>query len=365
MNSTLKKILRPPYRFIKKCIRYLYIRKQTARLSQISRGGKQYKIFYLGIVEHSNLGDLAQYYCIKRWIRSNYPDIDVIEFETSTVVDDRFGFIDKLRKVLMDDDIIFFQSGYTTQDLGGNHDLMHRIIIDNFPQTQIVMMPQTIFFQSHERRQLTAESYNQAKHLLFLARDRISYEEALRMFPDITVKLFPDIVTTLIGHYYYDYQRDGILFCCRNDSEKFYSDGQIIDLRKQLDKLMPTDMTDTSLPVKHKTICRDLQHYIEAEIERYAHYKLIITDRYHGTIFSLIANTPVIVIKTTDHKVTTGVEWFRGIYDDNVFLAESLEQVYDLAKSILSKEYSYRLKPFYEEKYYNKLKSLVNGTNDQ
>ncbi len=60
--------------------------------------------------------------------------------------------------------------------------------------------------------------------------------------------------------------------------------------------------------------------------------KLIITDRYHGTILSLVAGTPVIVIKTTDHKVTTGAEWFRGVYDDYVYLAESLQQAYDIAK---------------------------------
>lgn len=51
-----------------------------------------------------------------------------------------------------------------------------------------------------------------------------------------------------------------------------------------------------------------------------SHYKVVITDRYHGTIFSLIANTPVIIIKSTDHKVTTGADWFKGIYDDYVYV---------------------------------------------
>ena len=69
------------------------------------------------------------------------------------------------------------------------------------------------------------------------------------------------------------------------------------------------------------------QKHIINEIERYSHYKLIVTDRYHGTIFSLVAGTPVIIIKTTDHKVITGAEWFKGLYDKYVYVANTLDDV--------------------------------------
>ncbi len=359
MNKTLKSILRPPYRFVERTIQLWHIKNETDRLLHIPNGTSQPKIFYFGITEHSNLGDLAQYYCIRKWINENYPFIDVYEFESTTVVDTHFKFLDRLSKILNPDDIIIFQSGYTTQDIGGNHELMHRIIIDRFPNAKIVMMPQTIFFKSEERKQLTSKCYNQDKNLLFLARDRISYEMACAMFPDITVKQYPDIVTSLIGYYSYNYERNKVLFCCRDDSEKYYSDEEINRLRQKVDRLLPTDIKDTTIQVDYKKIRNNLEHYIENEIKLFAHYKLIITDRYHGTILSLVSNTPVIVIKTNDHKVTTGVEWFHGVYNDYVFLAESLEHAYKLAETILNNEYIYHLEPYFDREYYNKLKDII------
>lgn len=361
-NPFLIILLRPPYRIVKNVLneiyRYVYLKADTNRLKCISRDIKHQKIFYFGITEHSNLGDLAQLYCIRKWINDNFQNIEVYEFEATTVVDTRFNFCDKLYNILNTHDIIIFQSGYCTQDLGGNHELMHRIIIDRFPNAKILMMPQTVYFNSEENKLITSKSYNQNQNMLFLARDRISCEFANNIFPDITVKLFPDIVTSLIGHYRYNYDRDKVLFCCRNDLEKYYSDEEIDFLRKRIEHLIPTDITDTTIPVNFKKIRNNLKFYIESEIQLFAKYKLIITDRYHGTIFSLVANTPVIVIKTNDHKVTTGVEWFHGVYDEYVYLADSLENAFELAKMILNKDFNKFLEPYFDNEYYKNLKNI-------
>lgn len=366
MKKTLKLILRPPYRLvtlplrlIRSIVKSRHIKKETDRLLHIPNNSNEIKIFYFGITEHSNLGDLAQYYCIKRWIRENYPDVKCYEFESTTVVDERFNFLDRMGEILNPNDFIVFQSGYTTHDGGGNHELMHRLVIDRFPDARILMMPQTVFFKSEERKKITSKSYNQDKNLLFLARDRVSYESACSMFPDVEVRQYPDIVTSLIGHYTHNYDRDKVLFCCRNDREKYYSDKEIDRLRQKVSRLIPTDSKDTTIRVDNKKIRNNLKHYIENEISLYAHYRFLITDRYHGTIFSLVANTPVIVIKTIDHKVTTGVEWFEGIYDNYVFLAESLDHAYHLAEKILRSNYTYQLEPYFDREYYKKLKKIV------
>lgn len=358
MNNAIKKILRPFYRKYLTIKRDEHIYTDTQRLCGIVRNSRR-KVFYLGIPEHSNLGDMAQCFCIRRWIAENFNDMQVYEFAVDTVVDERYGFLDKLAKCLLSEDIIIFQSGYTTQDLGGEHELMHRIIINRFPNAYIIMMPQTIFFKSQERRELTAKSYNQAKNMLFLARDIVSYGMAQEMFPDIMVHQFPDIVTSLIGTYNFSHKRSGILFCCRDDGEKFYSDQEITSLRKRLESLQKTEYTDTTIDVHFKKIQKDIKRYLELEFEHYSHYKLIITDRYHGTIFSLITNTPVIVLKTNDHKVTTGVEWFDGIYDGYIYLADSLEDAYSLAEQVLLREFEYSLEPYFKKEYYDQLRELA------
>lgn len=83
-----------------------------------------------------------------------------------------------------------------------------------------------------------------------------------------------------------------------------------------------------------------------------------ITDRYHGTIFSLCAGTPVVIIKTTDHKVTTGADWFNGIYDDYVYVAKDLENAIRISQKILKSNLAHTFRPYFKTEYYDKLKSL-------
>lgn len=101
-----------------------------------------------------------------------------------------------------------------------------------------------------------------------------------------------------------------------------------------------------------------MRSFIEQEIESYSHFQVTITDRYHGTIFSLCAGTPVIIIKTTDHKVTTGADWFKGIYDDYVYVAEDLDDACRLFYIVINKKMTNRLSPYFKVNYYDKLKNM-------
>ena len=355
----LNRLLVTTYRKVKSVLRtpkQIRLFVKTKRILQ--KKDERRKIYYIGIPAHNNLGDLAQGICIRRWIKKHYSDRQIIEIETNALVNTRFSALKHLKKAFdIQNDFVLFQSGYTTTDLGGYADEMHCAVINALPGARILMMPQTIFFEQEERRQNTSRVYNGA-NMLFLARDRVSYGMAQDMFSNLKLGLFPDVVTTLIGQFEYDAAREGILFCCRDDSEKFYSDAEIAHLMKQCSAFDRVQKTDTTKKVRASKIVNNATSFIFNEIESYAKYRLIITDRYHGTIFSLIAGTPVIIIKTTDHKVTTGAEWFNGIYDEHVFLAESLEDAYMLAEKILQNEPGHKLTPCFEREYYDKLPCL-------
>lgn len=337
-----------------------YRKSEIARLNKLSDTTKS-RVFYLGITEQPNLGDMGQHYCIKKWIKENYSDSELVMFESSVITDVRFtnAFIQGFRRVLKDNDVIVFQSGYCTQDLGGDHTLMHKLICENFPNARILMMPQTVYFKDEHNRKECARNHNVAVNMLFLARDKNSYEQAKQMFPDIRVEVYPDIVTTLIGTLTFNHKRDGICLCTRNDGEKLYSYEEIDSLKDTFAKEgIPIINKDTQGRASYKTIRENLQKFIEEEIESYSHFKVTITDRYHGTIFSLCAGTPVIILKTTDHKVTTGADWFKGVYDDYVYVAEDLEDAYKIAHTVIAKNLSYKLCPYFKTEYYDKLLSL-------
>lgn len=321
----------------------------------------QKTIFYFGVPEHSNLGDMAQYFCIKTYIGKYFPDYQIQEVFTRNYLDNTFGLRDYLKTRISKDDLIFCQSGYCTQDIGGREDLMHQAVILDYPENRIVILPQTVFFQNEKRREQASKIYSSHKNLLFLARDQVSFELAESMFSGIQIGLYPDIVTTLIGHYEYHNERKGVLFCIRNDSEKYYSDSQIQELMQFFEKKMPVDRLDTTIRKEPSDIRRDIQKIVENYFERFSRYKLVITDRYHGTIFSLIANTPVIVIQTKDHKVKTGIDWFKGYYDEQVFFAETLEQAKAIGEKVLQRHSYSKNEALFENKYYSSLRSLIEG----
>lgn len=325
---------------------------------QQERANKK-RIYYLGIPAHTNLGDLAQGMCIRTWLHKHYSDRQIIEIETNALVNTHKSALKLLKKDYKTGDIIVFQSGYTTTDLGGYADEMHRAVMNILPEARMLMMPQTIFFKSKENERRTSECYNRMKHMLFLARDEVSYDMAKEMFKDLPVMLFPDIVTTLIGTKHFLHERKGILLCCRDDSEKLYSDNDIAGLVRRLESIDSVSKTDTTKRGRRIDIVSNAEKYIMNEIDNYSRYRCIVTDRYHGTIFSLIASTPVIVIKSTDHKVTTGVNWFKGVYDSHVFKAENLEHAYELVKMVYESDIPEITHPYFEENYYDKLPEIL------
>lgn len=315
-------------------------------------------VFFCGIPTHNNMGDQAQKFCIEKWISENYADYKVIMLTT-------WPFFDKdFRKMLEEkrskDSVFVIQSGYCTTSTHIDH-YMHKYIVKTF-DNPIIIMPQTILYNRKSDIRRTNSIYSKNKKLVFLARDRKSYHDAKRYFPKTKVLLCPDIVTTLIGddRFQHNEDRNGVLLCVRNDSEKKYSDNAIEKLKAKFEKMgVKCEISDTNALLSPDGEVHTFSEELENMILFFGKHRVIITDRYHGTIFSMISNTPVIVLSTLDHKVKTGTQWFENIYDGSYFNADSIEEAYKMAKDILSKEYKIKNKSYFKEEYYDKLKSRI------
>lgn len=72
-----------------------------------------------------------------------------------------------------------------------------------------------------------------------------------------------------------------------------------------------------------------------------SHYRLVITDRYHGAIFSQIVSTPTIVLSSADHKLSSGVKWFpKEQFTNYIAYANDLDEAYQLAICFCGREKS-------------------------
>lgn len=322
-----------------------------ARLFAFARTHKC--IFVFGSPSHSNLGDNAQTLCIAELLEKEFPNYDVRFFTDGYVASTNYKLIPFLSQICRKDAMVMLHSGYHMTDLYMRQELLNRFVVKSFHDRPILAFPQTIFYQKEEELKKAEEIYNSHPNLIVMCRDEVSYSFARHHFSKCKLLLMPDIVTSMIGKYDFCKKRDGILLCKRNDKESRFSREEIHDFVIRLGKYEKVDVTDTTVSDSWKTINRDLKKYLENVWSEYAKYKVVITDRYHGTIFSLIANTPVIVIPSTDHKLSSGVKWFPDSFRDYVCFAPTFDDVERKVRRICqASNLSHRLPPYFSEKYY-------------
>ncbi|OQA66003.1 MAG: General stress protein 30 [Firmicutes bacterium ADurb.Bin262] len=340
--------------------RLKFKKAMRGRIREIKKAPR--KILLCGVPNHTNLGDQAQVFCELKWFRQNYPGHEVFCFCSADLMKYHGALIKMLKKSLKKADLVFMQSGYNTTDIYLSEEQMHRAAVVNFKKNKIVFMPQTVFFHDEREQDISARTYAKHKHIIFLARDSLSCDKAKAMFPQHRVELYPDIVTTLIGGMQFDAERSGILLCVRNDKESIFDQQQIKGMMSRLEKYGDVDLTDTSADVPVDELAENREKYILSAVRRFARYQVTVTDRYHGLIFSLVAGTPVVVLPTSDHKLSSGVDWFSGISEFKPYVryCGDIEEVGQLVGDVLKADLDHQL-PDTFNRYYGKLKPLVEG----
>lgn len=321
------------------------------------------KIILFSIPTHPNLGDQAQLMCTEKWIAENYKGYKFFSLSHICVPfqnDVRTLFINYsfwcyivLKITVRKNDVFVGHSGYFFVDHHGGW-YTYDFIVKNWGN-KFIILPQTINFYTPYVRRVVSKSFGNKDNLTILCRDKVSYENGKELFGTTKLLLYPDIVTSLIGTNSFSNDREGVLFCMRDDLEAFYKPNLIDELMKKFGNIRK-ERIDTTLKVSKREIKLHRDRLILSMIEKISTYKVVITDRYHGTIFSAIANTPVIVLNSADHKLSSGVSWFpREVYGTNVQFAESLDMAFSLAQDRLNSNEVLINPPSFKENYWDVL----------
>lgn len=336
----------------------------TKLVLKLSVFRKSKMAFIFGSPYHPNMGDQAQTYCLCYWLKNNYPSFEQIIFRypsSSTKI------LKIVRFFIRKNDMIICHSGYHLTNLYPEQKV-YFYLIKHFKDHKIVIFPQTINYTTAEALYEAQQVLNSHPNLTILCRDEKSYAFAQQYFTMPKLMLYPDIVTSLIGTRKFTNKRSGILFCMRDDIEAFYKPSQINELKTRF-KGVYINQTDTTIHnISIQEIYNDRGKILSEIFEEYSKYEVVITDRYHGTIFSLIAATPVVVIGSTDHKLSSGVKWFpRNIFGDYITFANDLDEAYSKAIQMLqnSKKISHELPPYFKENYYDILKKRLESNSNK
>jgi len=229
-----------------------------------------------------------------------------------------------------------------------NDEILVRNILKENPDSQIIFMPNTIFFDDTEQgKKEFIESkrvYKSHNHVKFYAREKESYELLKGM--GVSVGLAPDMVMSLKEDS--DVKlRSGCLLMLRSDCEKTRTEEIDIQINEFVCNMFGDNIKRIDTVVPYGIPIRKRDDELMKLYEQLHNTELVITDRLHGMILSLITGTPCIVLNSKSPKVLGSYEWIRDfnyikICNDPSNLSQiysempHVSQVYDNSKLLSS-----------------------------
>lgn len=318
----------------------------------------QEKIIYFQSPEHGNLGDQAIAIAGKKIIKDKYKDKLILEFSYNEYKRN----CKKIKELININDIIYIHGGGNFGNLYIWEEIQRRDIIKKFHKNKIVSMPQSLSYtndlQGEKELKITREIGKNHKNLTIIARDEKSFTFAKENFSFNNIIMAPDSVLYMENYYLkkMKQERKNVIFTIRKDKEKVLSDYKIKEIQDVLEKNnIHYNIDDTTVPYEVDRKTRDYE--VENILRKISGAKLNITDRFHGVIFSVITNTPVIVFKSLDHKIAEGVKWFKHLdYVHYVTEKDNVEEIiekYLLKDEIIIKKEKYEIRETIKNIFFN------------
>ncbi|WP_273712390.1 polysaccharide pyruvyl transferase family protein, partial [Leuconostoc mesenteroides] len=111
----------------------------------------------------------------------------------------------------------------------------------------------------------------------------------------LTLPIFTPDMVLYMNSVDWKFERNGALFVLRHDSEKVVKQTTIDKIKEILGGDRPVERVDTVLdePKEITPITRDT--LFEQQLELFSHQEIIITDRWHAMVFSVLTGTPCLL----------------------------------------------------------------------
>ena len=289
------------------------------------------KIILIGTSEHSNIGDAAITFGEYEFIRKHFSDYKLIEVSTYEFSDT----LPYLENIINSDDLIFLQGGGNLGNKFKTEENVRRVIIENFPNNKIIILPQTIYFTDNEELEISKRIYNAHKNLTIFTRGHISLEFAKKNFPN--AKCYESLDSALNLNFNFGYERNGIMCCLRDLNDESGLDKKTYEEIFKIIKSFDKNYSFTN-NLWVSDIKKDQRNYVVYEqLKNFAKHKLVVTDRLHGLIFSLITNTPCIVISAYNHKLKEFTDMLKT-NKSIIFIDKDVAKLSENINKFLSKE---------------------------
>ena len=318
--------------------------------------GKKVRVFIFELPCFDNLGDHAIANAERVFFEDllvEYGDMQLYQISCTETVD----AIKCIKSDLRKSDVFVCQGGGNMGNLYKFGESNRRSIMKAFPNNTIIIFPQTFYFTNDKYgiRELAKSKriYNKCSKLTIMARDNKSLQMMKQHFK-CTVMPMVDIVTYLDKSKLVVNNRMGVILCLRSDLESNLSAKDkkyLYNLcQEKFDNCLVTDTV-----VKRDISENERIAILEEKWKLFASTQLVITDRLHGMIFSLITATPCIVIGNNQHKVFETYKTLRKC--EYLWFSNSLEEVSSLIDNVAYTNSEYEKTSFDDQ--FTKLKKYI------
>lgn len=349
LKKTIGKLKRIKRSFLEK--REIQNGEKDFEKATASFSDKKNKILLLMPTNYGNIGDLFICEAEKLLIKKYFPETEVDELLTKCLP---LNCVKKLSRIIDNYRLIAITGGGFLGSLWEENENIAKEVYKNFSDKKIVIFPQTIYYRNNYVPPSTLALYKNCKNLSVFVRDNSYSWVKNELLKDAPANVFnvPDIVLSL-NYSKLKNNRNGILCVFRNDKENITGDDFKIYINKLCNELNEKiTIYDTVFPYFIKFDER--KKFAEEKLEPFLRSKLVITNRLHGMILSVITGTPCIALDNISKKISgTYNLWLKN--NENVFFAESENDITkDVIQKMLSKAfYSYEPEQF--EVYWNQI----------
>lgn len=268
-------------------------------------------LILLGTPAHKNLGDHLIAVSERRFIRTCYPDKPLLEIPTHVFV----RYQDYIAKHATGKNTVFITGGGWMGSVWPDDELTLQSMLRAFHASRLVILPQTMYYdrtsEAGEALFQSADSvFSACRDLKVCVRDQRSYDAALtfkNLSPD-RLLLCPDIALyDALDPAYKSGQADRVGVYLRQDREKISSDRVVEELMNCFrENRYEFFFSDTM--AKHQVPIWRREKAIANVIADMRTCRVILTDRLHAMVYSVIAGVKCIALDNKTNKVF-------GVYD--------------------------------------------------
>lgn len=299
---------------IKRTVKLLLSREHIDLTSQSAR------MFIFLAADYGNIGDLAITAAQENFLARHSKGRPIIKIPISRTD----AVMRSIREQVRPHDLITIIGGGNMGSLYPDIEELRQRVIRSFPGNRIVCFPQSIDWKKSQKSDdalaRIVRTYSAHPDIHIFARESVSRDKLRDLFvgqSSVRVGYVPDIVlsTTSAELGFADSPLPrGILLCMRNDGERSLQPNQLSRLRASL-QATGLDITVTDTHAGGSRLSEDHCARLLAEkLRQFAGAQLVVTDRLHGMILSLIAGTPCLVLPNDNHKIRqTWRDWLSEL----------------------------------------------------